>query len=724
MRKTLTILHRLLLSCMMTITIIGCGQEPLPPLPDKPDNGEGTISDGIPLTIRTTDQNNITFRQDGDDWIISTTGLDPYFWLDAAIPVDFEKQYMLAFDSFNTTEPLPLVIFVGEVCDGDHLLENGDYVLPRTEGWSSVSYDLSEVKTPPAVPFRSVRVRFGLNGQHTFRLRNFVLRAPNQQEIDKKENEADRLRQEQELTARLDDYLNRTFTSEITEVVTDYTASTVTVSGTAAVDDYSGVGLAEIPMWEDQTAPDEVYSFTELTGPAVQHTFERFDTDGRDRLLSGWAIVRNNGDSYELLSAMHHTDRIINPRADLERKIPSSIKGIGGCPYDHQDMTDLNISSGNFNIILDQILYTDPGNGREPYEYAGKTWYADVNGSMIRQIDKDVKISQEMGLMVSAILLIPVNKGAAEGSWLDLVAHPENEFSAAFSMPDMLSRDAVEAYAATMNFLCERYSTEEYGRIHHWIVHNEIQAGYYWTNAGERTMQTYMNLYERSMRLVQTIARQYDPNAKALISLDHGWTYKGSDRTYAGKDLLEQLLKYSRQEGDFDWGIAFHPYPQDINNPRTWLDDQATYSYSTPFITPKNLEVLDAWVSLPSVCYNGNEPREIQFSEQGINSPDYEPLSLTNQAAGLAWSLAKIQHMDNVITYAYHLWADAHEEGGLRLGLRKYGDDPDDPHGKKPSWDVFRAFGQPDWEEISAPYLDVIGISSWDEVVHTGEITE
>ena len=292
------------------------------------------------------------------------------------------------------------------------------------------------------------------------------------------------------------------------------------------------------------------------------------------------------------------------------------------------------------------------------------------------------------------------------------------------AMPDMLSRDAVEAYAATMNFLCERYSTEEHGRIHHWIVHNEIQAGYYWTNAGERTIQTYMNLYERSMRLVQTIARQYDPNAKALISLDHGWTYRGSDRAYAGKDLLEQLLKYSRQEGDFDWGIAFHPYPQDINNPRTWLDDQATYSYSTPYITPKNLEVLDAWASLPSVCYNGTEPREIQFSEQGINSPDYEPLSLTNQAAGLAWSLAKLQHLDNVITYAYHLWADAHEEGGLRLGLRKYGDDPEDPHGKKPSWDVFRAFGQPDWEEVSTPYLDVIGIGSWDEVVYKGEISE
>ena len=343
---------------------------------------------------------------------------------------------------------------------------------------------------------------------------------------------------------------------------------------------------------------------------------------------------------------------------------------------------------------------------------------------MIKQIDQDVKISQQMGLMVSAILLVPVNRGAAEGSWLDLVAHPENEYSAAFSMPNMLSKEAVEAYAATMNFLCERYSTEQYGRIHHWIIHNEIQAGFYWTNAGKRNLETYMNLYERSMRLVQTIARQYDPNAKSLISLDHGWTDQGSDRSYQGMQLLEQLLKYCRQEGDFEWGLAFHPYPQDINNPRTWLDDRATYSFSTQYLTPKNLEVLDAWVDRPEVCYNGTDPREIQFTEQGINTPDYEPLSLQNQAAGVAYSLAKIQHMKHVTSYAYHLWADAHEEGSLRLGLRKYRDDADDPLGKKPSWEVFRAFGQEDWQSVSAPYLNVIGIDSWDDVVYTGTITE
>lgn len=172
-------------------------------------------------------------------------------------------------------------------------------------------------------------------------------------------------------------------------------------------------------------------------------------------------------------------------------------------------------------------------------------------------------------------------------------------------MPNILSRTGLEAYAATMTYLCERYSSEERGRIHHWIVHNEIQNGFYWANAGDRRMLSYMNLYQKSMRTVYNIARQYDPHAQVLVSMDHDWNRKSNKRSYEGRDLLNILVDFCRQEGDFQWAVAFHPYPQDINNPRTWEDDQATYRFDTPFLTPKNLEVLNAWVEQPEVRYRG-----------------------------------------------------------------------------------------------------------------------
>lgn len=700
----------LLLSCS------SCGKNKSTIDPEIP-----TESNDIPMIIRNSGYNNISFEWENDSWLITTEGLDPYFWLDANKAVDFNSEYMLSFDYQNQSEELPLVIFVGNACDNDHLLENGDYYLPISKEWKSISYDLSQVKKTPSKPFTSVRIRFGLVGNHQFRVRNFVIRKPNEAEKEAMQEKREKEKEENDMSLRLNSYLSKNFSSKIVSVIADYQSGTISIKGNIGTNDLENVGLAEIPMWVDQTKISSVGSFESLNDTSFSKTYSRYAEDGHDRLLSGWAIVKEENSEYTLLSAMHNVDKIENPRSNLPPKIPNSIKGIGGCPFDHEDMTTLGVTNATFNIILDQILTTTPTAGCETYEYAGKTYYADINGSAIKQIDHDVKEAQRHDLMVSAILLIPVNRGSS-GSWLSLVAHPETEKSAAYSMPNMLSKEAVEAYAATMNFLCERYSTEERGRIHHWIIHNEIQSGYYWTNAGQRTLETYMNLYERSMRLVQTIARQYDSNAKALISLDHDWTIVSSDRSYSGLSLLNQLLKYCHQEGDFEWGLAFHPYPEDINNPKTWLDQDATYSFSTKYITPKNLEVLDEWVAKPEVSYNGVTPREIQLTEQGINSPDYGSESLTNQAAGVAYSLAKIQMLNNVTTYAYHLWADAHEEGTLRLGLRKYSDDSTDPYGKKPSWDVFRAFGTEEWNDSTKAYRSLLGITDWSEVHYTGSI--
>jgi hypothetical protein len=212
-----------------------------------------------------------------------------------------------------------------------------------------------------------------------------------------------------------------------------------------------------------------------------------------------------------------------------------------------------------------------------------------------------------------------------------------------------------------------------------------------------------MNLYQKSMRLVHTLARQYDPNAKALIPLDHDWNVTGDMRGYKGRELLELLVALSNREGNFEWGIAQHPYPQDINNPRTWEDDRALPTDETPYLTPKNLEVLDAWASRPHVLFRG-KPREIQFTEQGLNSPDYSEKSLADQAAGLAYTWEKLEKLKNVTAYQYHLWADAYEEGGLKLGLRKYHDAAGDPHGKKPAWHLYRSLGTPEYKKSPEPH--------------------
>ena len=65
-------------------------------------------------------------------------------------------------------------------------------------------------------------------------------------------------------------------------------------------------------------------------------------------------------------------------------------------------------------------------------------------------------------------------------------------------------------------------------------------------------------------------------------------------------------------------------------------DAQATFSMDTEYVTLKNLEVLDKWVSVPQNQYKGGIRRSVWLSEAGTCSPSYADKDLQNQAAGFA----------------------------------------------------------------------------------------
>ena len=53
---------------------------------------------------------------------------------------------------------------------------------------------------------------------------------------------------------------------------------------------------------------------------------------------------------------------------------------------------------------------------------------------------------------------------------------------------------------------------------------------------------------------------------------------------------MDTLMAYCKAEGDFKWGVAIHPYPENLLDPKAWLDKKNTYATDTPYITFKNLE--------------------------------------------------------------------------------------------------------------------------------------
>ena len=441
-----------------------------------------------------------------------------------------------------------------------------------------------------------------------------------------------------------------------------------------------------------------------------------------DRIYSRWFLAyRSNDELYMCSYGRYVTKTYIGHH--FPPLTPQTKKGLGDFKYNHlyTDLKDLGISYISFNIRINNFLRLTSSPDHIPFEYNGKTYYADKR--KIEKYDRTIRCAAEHGINVSAIILVYPELWSRDSQVGRILEHPEYKRCGAYTMPNLTNIDSVNLYAAALDFLAARYNRPDgkYGRIHRWIVHNEVNSGNVWTNAGNKKLVEFMDIYVKSMRMVYYTARKYDADAEVFISLDHCWNEEYVEpNCYPGAKVMDTLMAYCKAEGDFKWGVAIHPYPENLLDPKAWLDKKATYATDTPYITFKNLEVLDDWIKHTASTYEGKK-RTLLLSEQNPNSMDYTDEALQEQAAGLAYAWKKMEVCDGIDAYFAHSWIDAHFEGGLKTGLRKYPDDPDDPYGIKLSWKVFRDAGTENEKQTFEFAKEIIRISSWSEITHPVE---
>jgi hypothetical protein len=482
--------------------------------------------------------------------------------------------------------------------------------------------------------------------------------------------------------------------------------------------------LADIPMDVLVDDPNAWQTLVEVKpggdGSFVIDIPRHRQRDGRDydRLTSRWQLVRKTGEGIAALSHARYAEWVECRAPDLPAARPANKKGLGGWHHGRipDELTTLGISAVTVNVLIHTLVALAPEPGTVPFQWQGRTYHA--RGKALAGYDATFLEDQKHGVMVSAILLV-ANPARSAEPVIRMLGHPDAVKEGTYAMPNVTSPEGISLYGAILDLMAGRWSRADgkYGRVHHWIMHNEVDAGWVWTNAGDKADIVYMDLYQRSMRLMDLVARRYDPNSRPFITLTHHWAQSGEARWYGSKRLIDLLLRFTTAEGDFPWALAYHPYPQSLLNPRTWEDGQATFDFNTKKITPKNLEVLDAYMKQPALLHRG-KVRPVHLSENGFNSKDYSPKQLEDQAAGMALAWKKIAALSSVESWQYHNWIDNRAEGGLRIGLRKFPDEPGDPLGKKPIWHLYQALGTPREDTVAAPYLKTIGLASWDQAIH------
>ena len=506
-----------------------------------------------------------------------------------------------------------------------------------------------------------------------------------------------------QMADNLKEYLAKKYPSTVSNV--QVTSDKVTVKGKCG-----GSGtyvLAEITPWQDVTEL-ETYPYTQnLSGSDFTVTVDRIVPNREgikyDRVFSKWAVVKVDGDKQTLDSHARYADEV------APKKSPAAVplrnkKGFGAGDSDlyFNDCKEMNVGSITMNVVLNNYI-TGEGSG---YSYGGKEYSL---GPVKDYVDYVTQKASETGLVVSAIILCQTNS---------IFKDPENT-GGNYTMPNMTTAKAFNLSAAALEHMA---STHCYSgkRISHWIMHNEVDFANEWTNMGSQPMLRYIDRYIKSMRICYNIVRQYDQNASVLASYTHNWTK--ADGAYAPKVMLEKTVEYSNAEGDFRWGVAYHPYPQDLTKPAFWVNDtQATYSMDSKYITFKNLEVLDAWIKQKANLYKGTTKRLLSLSEQGTNSPSYSESDLALQAAGGSWAWKKVSKLDGIDAIQWHNWADNKAEGGLRIGLRTFDEGSVQSMTPKPVWYVWKAAGTAEEDTVLDQYKTTLGIIDWDSILKTVE---
>ena len=555
----------------------------------------------------------------------------------------------------------------------------------------------------------SFRLDPGQNGSGTMMIRNFVVREMTQEEEQHGVASPEDM-DKREMSERLTSYLKASYPSSVSQV--SVTADKVTVKGVC-----NGSGsylLAEITPWQDVTEMTIFPYTTELEGGSFTVTLDRTvaarEGIDYDRVFSKWAVVKVDGGVQKLDSHARYADEVAMVRTPAAMTLKNK-KGVGagsGATY-YADMDDLGLGSITMNVVLEGIVGKEVSSGTK-VTFGGHSYQVNANGR--NSADKIVTEAYQRGVIVSAILL------AGSGS---VYKDPENT-GGSYTMPNMTTAAAFNQYAAALSFLVARYTDpnstagKTLGHINHWIMHNEVDQGLIWTNMGNQPMERYLDRYIKSMRICYNLVRQYDPEASILGSFTHSWTSEGGG--YSPKAMLERTVDYCEAEGDFRWGVAYHPYPENLAKPRFWVDDtQATDSPDSPFVTFKNLQVIDRWIRQPRNLYKGTTKRILFLSENGTSSPTYSESDLALQAAGACLAWKKVQALEGIDAIQWHNWKDhkTEMEQGLRLGLRSIAADGWADNACKPVWYVWQAAGTETEEAVFAPYLDVVGLSSWDD---------
>lgn len=200
------------------------------------------------------------------------------------------------------------------------------------------------------------------------------------------------------------------------------------------------------------------------------------------------------------------------------------------------------------------------------------------NERYLASLDSQVRPLSDKGIVVYVILIAYPSKNPAVDA---VVLHPGHRQDYKFTVGAVNTTSGF--YPAVMAMLAERWSgahVAAHGRVWGWIVGNEVNSHWLWNNMGNVPLEEAASEYEKAVRQAHQAICKHSDNARVYLSFDHHWGIAmhniSPQEAVPGRDFIDTFARIARERGDFDWHVAWHPYPEDLGNPRAWADKNVT----------------------------------------------------------------------------------------------------------------------------------------------------
>ena len=374
-------------------------------------------------------------------------------------------------------------------------------------------------------------------------------------------------------------------------------------------------------------------------------------------------------------------------------------------------LTDLGVKHAIYNIPL-SIIISDNNQDKTKvisYTYKGKAYY--FNKEAIEGYDGLFTFLNKEEMTCTAIILNDWNE-----SHIELI-HPDarnKESGAYYYMFNTMQKEGTQTIEAIASFLTERYSGEKHGLVHSWVIANEINQQKIWNYMDTDDVDYYAEEFEKAFRIFYQAAKSQYADSKVYFSIDHDWNNNENEHSkyFNGRDLVTAFNKAALKHGNYDWGIALHPYPNPIARVDYWKQ-QYDKSQDAEILSLMNLYTLIDFLKQDVYLNTENKVRNLTITELGFTSSTGEKL----QAAAFAYCYHIVEANPYINAFIMNRQTDAPEElkQGLAFGIYKYNQKP------KFIKEVFQYIDTDKSDKYTTFMLEIIGAETLNEALSWAE---